>query len=41
MIYCPMPSPDCIHEEEVALADDDDICRRCLLDWLKEEHTDD
>lgn len=41
MIFCPMPSPNCIHEIEAALADDDDICHRCLLDWLKEEHKDD
>ena len=39
-LFCPVPSPNCIHEEEVALADDDDICYQCLLDWLKEEHTD-
>ena len=41
LIYCPMPSPTCPHEEEVASTDDDDVCHRCLLDWLKEEHTDD
>lgn len=41
MIYCPAPSSlNCLHEEEIALADDDDICQRCLLDWLKEEHKD-
>ena len=39
ILYCPMPSPNCIHEEEVALADDDDICYQCLIDWLKEEHS--
>ena len=41
LIYCPMPSPTCPHEEEVASTDDDDVCHRCLLDWLKKEHTDD
>lgn len=41
LIYCPMPSPTCPHEEEVESTDDDDVCHRCLLDWLKKEHTDD
>ena len=38
-LYCPYPG-GCIHETELTL-DNEDLCRPCMLDWLKEEHKDD
>lgn len=38
-LYCPYPG-GCMHETELTL-DNEDLCRPCMLDWLKEEHTDD
>lgn len=37
IIYC--PHPFCRHEAEMTVKNDD-LCRQCLLDWLKEEHAD-
>lgn len=37
-LYCPRAF--CRHETELTI-DNTDICRKCLLDWLKEEHKDD
>lgn len=37
-LYCPYPG-GCIHETELTL-DNEDLCRPCMLNWLKEEHKD-
>ena len=38
LLYCPYPG-GCMHETELTL-DNEDLCRPCMLNWLKEEHAD-